>query len=271
MLNIRKEIHKASRGLGSKVFLNSILEDIESKKQVIDFIHRYGIFNGDFAGGVANLAGAFHIRGDIFKEKSKVDAINDKSSEIATEIYFAAEDEYFDRDFKTRVTHRQLAQELLKASLSYFKVSDKEFKKSFILNKKTKETIISVRKGYCLNKKNNEEDLFKGLGFHIGSELLADQEFNVIDNFLKKKYPKFVKFLKTKTTDFKGIEAYRWISLHTIVELEHLDHAFTAAEKAIKYYKGKRDKKEIQQLVVQGFLKFSQTQRTFFNHILDQH
>ncbi|MBI3458718.1 hypothetical protein HY061_00435 [Candidatus Azambacteria bacterium] len=268
MSDIRNKIYIASENFSSKKFLGSILEKISSEKQIIDFTHRYSVFNGDFAGGVANLAGEFHIRGDIFKGDSDIDSINDRSSEIATEIYFAAEDEYADRKFKLRITHRQLAQELLKAVLDYFKIDNASFQRLFPLNEKTKDVIKKVREGYCLNKESSEDDLFRGLGFHIGSELLADQEFNLLDQFLRDNYSDLVKFLENKNTNFDDIKSYRWISLHMVVELEHLSRAFIAAERAIKYYKGKKSEKEVQGLIVKGFLNFAKLQKDFFSNIL---
>jgi len=268
MSDIRDKIHAATENFGSKIFLGSILRKISSKRQVINFIHRYSVFNGDFAGGVANLAGEFHIRGDIFKGDSNIDSINDRGSKIATEIYFAAEDEYADRQFKLRITHRQLAQELLKAVLDYFKVNHNNFQKLFPLNKKTNDVIKKVREGYCLNMKSIEDDLLRGLGFHIGSELLADQEFNLIDRFLRDNYPDLVKFLEDKNIGHGDIKSYRWISLHTVVEVEHLDHAFVAAERTMKYYKGKKSRKEVQRLIIEGFLNFAKLQKDFFSNIL---
>lgn len=268
MSDIRDKIFAASENFGSKKFLGLILEKINSKEQVINFIHRYTVFNGDFAGGVANLAGEFHIRGDIFKGDLNTDSINDKGSEIATEIYFAAEDEYADRQFKVRVTHRQLAQELLRAVIDYFKIEHNDFPRLFLLNKKTNEVILRVREGYCLNKENTEDDLFRGLGFHIGSELLADQEFNLIDKFLRGNYSGLVKFLENKKSNFDNIKSYRWISLHTVVEIEHLDHAFIAAERTVMYYKGKKSKEDVEKLILEGFLNFAKLQKDFFDNIL---
>jgi len=204
----------------------------------------------------------------IYLVKFTSEDINDRSSEIATEIYFAAEDEYADRQFKLRVTHRQLAQELLKAILDYFKIDHSNFPKLFPLNKKTNEAIKKVREGYCLNRENTEDNLFNGLGFHIGSELLADQEFNLIDQFLRDNDSDLVKFLENKKTKFDDIKSYRWISLHTVVELEHLDHAFVAAERAIKYYKGKKSVEEVHRLIIEGFLNFAKLQKDFFGNIL---
>ena len=48
------------------------------------------------------------------------------------------------------------------------------------------QTLGCVDRGYCQEQKNTEETLLRGLGFHIGSELLADEEFNlIVDGFLQ--------------------------------------------------------------------------------------
>jgi hypothetical protein len=254
---------------GSKHFLESILTQIASNVQLINFLHRYSVFNGDFAGGVASLAGAFHVRRDLFRDSAeKLIHCADRSSEIASYIFFAAEDEYADRYTSRRVTHRQLGQILLKETALYFNVDLDTFDQTFVMNPEIDVVLEKVIEGYRVNTKNSEEDIFRALGFHIGSELLADQEFRLIDRFLTIRYQGLVEHLTNTQTPY-GTDAYRWISLHTKVEVEHFDHAITAAQKAKDYYCGKaHTKQEVEDMILEGFVNFGQLQRRFFYNVL---
>ncbi|MHC0449138.1 MAG: hypothetical protein ACRY3E_03460, partial [Candidatus Lariskella arthropodorum] len=233
-----------------------------------NFLHRYTIFNGDFAGGVSNLAGAFHIRGDLFGQSHEpISACSDVSAQIASHIFFAAEDEYACRYNKERVTHRCLGQFLLKETVKYFNINSDEFLTDYTLNSQTKKTLEHVKLGYKVNRINKEIDLYHGLGFHLGSEILADEEFNLIDQYLEKKFTSLVTHLKG-TYNGRGQDAYRWIKLHTYAEEEHFDISVKAANIALDNYRGPMRKQEVYDNILQGFGEFADLQQYFFTNIL---
>ncbi len=267
-LDIRDLIRAASDGLGSKEILTQdVLPDVNTPEKMIRFIHRYQLFNGNFAGGVSCLAGAYHIRQELFLDRSiPVAAIADRSARIASQIYFAAEDEYADRRDRNRVTHRDLGQFLLLGACEFYDIDLRDLDKKYPMNAATNKTLKLVDQGYCQEQKNTEETLLRGLGFHIGSELLADQEFNLIDSHFQQHFPELISFLKEKKTPF-GQDHYRWIKLHTYVEIEHLDHAFIAAEMVLECYAGDKSKRRVAELIVDGFLEFGDMQKFFFSHI----
>jgi hypothetical protein len=264
-------INAAAASLGSKGLLrDSILPRVKAPQDVIRFVHRYQLFNGNFAGGVSCLAGSFHVRQDLFRDNSvAVCYAADRSSRIASQIYFAAEDEYADRDNQQRVTHRDLGQHLLLGACKYFNVDLATIDQTFPLNPETEQTIEAVSKGYCVDQQNTEDSILRGLGFHIGSELLADQEFNLIDKHLRREFGDLVAFLESNKTEF-GTTYYHWVNIHTFVEVEHLDHAFRAAEMAIDYYSGRKSKRRVAEAIVDGFLEFGDMQKFFFGHVLDE-
>jgi len=269
-MNIKDQLYDITRKRGSKHFLEGILSRITTDYDLVKFVHRYSVFNGDFAGGVANLAGAYHVRRDLFRD-SNIDVPDcaDRASEIASHIYFAAEDEYFDRaNPHVRITHRQFGQILLAYTLRYYGISSQEFAATHALNPHTQATLAKVVEGYCVNRRNDEVDILRGLGFHLGSELLADEEFNIIDRFLRSRYPELVEYLEESETVF-GKNAYLWVQLHTVVETEHFDFAITAAEKTIEYYSGELSKEEVRQHIIDGFIGFADLQQAFFSNILE--
>ena len=116
--------------------------------------------------------------------------------------------------------------------------------------------IRNVNDGYGVNQILDDEKIFRAIGFHMGSELLADAEFTVFDAALRKKYPSLVTHLETNGT-------YRWVTIHTMVEMDHFDAAVKAANRGLHYYNGLSPKNEIKKLIVDGFRHFAETQEQF--------
>jgi len=271
VLDIRSMIYDAAAALGSKSLLkDDILPRVTTLEDIIRFVSRYQLFNGNFAGGVSCLAGAFHIRQDLFRDCGvNVFYAADRSARIASQIYFAAVDEYADRKNQQRFTHWDLGQYLLLGVCNYFEVDLTTIDHTFPLNVETQLTIDRVSRGYCLDQQNTEDSILRGLGFHIGSELLADQEFNLIDEHLRENFLPLVQYLEDHSTEF-GNTHYHWIHIHTFVEMEHLDHAFKAAELSIEYYSGQKSKRRVAELILDGFLEFGDMQKFFFGNILNK-
>ena len=61
--------------------------------------------------------------------------------------------------------------------------------------------VDQAENGYGLGKHLDDRGMFFSLGFHIGSERLADVEFKNIDAFLKNKFPELVSDLVSTQTD----------------------------------------------------------------------
>jgi hypothetical protein len=267
--DIKPAILNALEESETRPLLERILAGISEPEDLIRFIHRYTVFNGNFAGGVANLAGAFHVQQRLFRDANETIAdCADRSSEIASYIFLAAEDEYAVRNGGPRWTHRGLGQLLLKATLQYFGVGDEQFSKSFPLTPTIDGILEEVIEGYKINKADSEPVLFGALGFHIGAELLADVEFNVIHGYLEDRYSGLIQHLRGRDIGH-GVNAYHWIQLHTSVEEEHFDGAIVAAEKALQYYVGARSVEAVQGEVLEGFWSFVRLQQRFFRNVLE--
>jgi hypothetical protein len=147
---------------------------------------------------------------------------------------------------------------MLKGAVEYFGCDSQTFDQKFPLNDSTREALDAVLKGYCVTGARSEVELFRGLGFHIASEISADQEFNSINAYLKTADPGLIEHLTTAKSHL-GKVVYRWVGLHTFVELEHLDYAVDAALMAVKYYTGERSADQLQGLVLDGFTEFTDT------------
>src|SRR5205814_1694141 len=125
----------------------------------------------------------------------------------------------------TEGTHRLLAQAALKVAGSFFGYDLAVFN---ALTRPHRHTVAAIRKvcdGYGINQSMDERKLFCALGFHLGSELLADEEFRILDNFLRANHPDLVDFMEStgvpgaseQTTDApnKAVQtgAYVWIRI----------------------------------------------------------
>src|SRR6266446_3200544 len=225
---------------GIAIFANSLSRIVDAD-DLVCLLSRYIHFNSVFGSGVANLAGEIGSRQDLFRDtEEKVAIIADRSVEVAADIFFAAIDEFGDHNRIIRSTHRTLAQATLKALGRYFGLSSEEFDKLARPCGPTLAAMTEVRDGYRVNQVIDELKIFRAIGFHIGSEVLADEEFNVLDAFLRANYPELVNYLmKTKVT-INGSEnvAYRWIEIHTTLEADHFSAAVKSANLALRYYAG---------------------------------
>ena len=241
---------------GNNIFERA-LNNATSDKNLIALLGAYVQFNSVFAPGVASLAGEIGVRQDIFREKTEpIEILGDRSAEVAAKIFFAAIDEY-----ARRITHRMLAQKLLKSLTEGY--DSAELNAIFSKNFYVRNAMTMVKRGYEVNKQVRDWELFKGMGFHMGSEILADNEFIILNNFLQEHFPGLVKYLEEH-------QSYAWVKIHTTVEAEHFESAVAGANLALKYYCGERSPEEVKHHVVSGLEDFSDIQTRFMKGMLEQ-
>src|SRR6185436_19885119 len=120
----------------------------------------------------------------------------DRAAEVAADFFYAAVDEFDDRATPWRDTHRTLAQATLKGAGSFFGHSASDLNDVLRLNPATRTAMARVWEGYGVGAKLEDARLFGGMGFHTGSEILADQEFVILDRHLREKRPELVEALE---------------------------------------------------------------------------
>ncbi|MEK6409791.1 MAG: hypothetical protein AABN34_22935 [Acidobacteriota bacterium] len=249
-----------------------ILENITSENDLLPALSRYIYFNSVFGSGVANLAGELAARQDIFRDSSEVlETIADRSVEVAANIFFAAIDEFGDRSTTHRSTHRSLAQAMLKAASHFFRCDPEAFNDLARPNQTTLAAIRKVRDGYCINQIVDEHKIFRAIGFHIGSEILADQEFRILDGFLHAKHRDLVDYLERAEVIIGGIQhaAYLWVRIHTSVEAEHFNVAMVGANYALQYYAGSEGRARVKEWILEGSEEFALVQADFMEHLME--
>jgi hypothetical protein len=252
--------------------LAQALEKIGGGEQLLRALGRYIQFNSVFGGGVANLAGEIAVRQDLFRDPEEVvQILADRSVEVAADIFFAAVDEFDDRATNQRDTHRTLAQATLKAVGRYFGHEAAGLDPLVRPNESTRTAMREVRGGYGISQPVDEKKLFQAIGFHMGSEILADEEFQVIDRFLHARHPDLVAHLESTEVTINGVShrAYFWIKIHTSVEADHFAFAVKGANQGLRYYAGPESAAKAKGWIIDGFREFAAVQAAFMAGLLN--
>lgn len=250
-----------------------VLQHIASGDELLRALGRYTYFNSVFGSGVANLAGELAARQDLFRDPEEaLEIIADRSVEVAADIFFSAIDEFGGHGRIRRTTHRVLAQATLKAAGNFFGYTPARLNHIARLNLNTLATRGRVLDGYGINQVVDKRKLFSAMGFHMGSEVLADEEFRTLDSLLRVKYPELVEYLEKTPVeiDCHRHSAYFWIHIHTSVEADHFESAMKSANRALYYYAGLESRKCIKNWILDGFTAFAAVQTEFMQKLIDQ-
>lgn len=261
-----KEIEKTLKTYsGNRIFSEALSNS--SSKSIAPLLVRYISFNRLFGAGVSSLSSQLAVREDIFRDDRETAVSKDRSMDVASQVFAAGIDEFGDTSFENRPTHRILAQATMKAVLGYYGYSKRQTEK-LEGSLDTKRIDKSVLQGYGAGS-DTEEGLFRAMGFHIGSEFLADREFNILDTYLQTKYQDLVKYLENAKVKVSGrkIPAYHWIKIHTSVEEDHFEHALKAVNMALRYYEGNRSKTDVRKQIMAGISSFGSMQEGFMKSL----
>lgn len=257
------EIHN-----GNKIF-ESAIAGKGTADELFRAIGRYIKFNSVFGGGVANLAGEIAERTDAFWDSDEpVAAFADRSAFVAARIYAASVAEFGGEH--CRFVHRSLAQATLMGMALAFNFDPRYINALLADPPELEEAMKLVEDGYGVNRMLSDRDLFFGIGFHMGSECLADQEFNILDSILQDQWSDLVHNLKATKVAVAGEHlhpAYDWITIHTTVEVDHYAFATEGANLALKYYCGTLPLEKAKEAVLEGFRRFADVQTNFMQSL----
>jgi hypothetical protein len=248
--------------------LQAALDASAQPERLLQVLGRYVQFNSAFGPGVANLAGEIGARQGLFQDPDEaVRVIADRAAHVASDFFYAAVDEFDDRATPWRDTHRTLAQATLKGLGRHLGYDADRLNRLLAVDDGARATMGRVLEGYGVGAALSERDLFRAMGFHTGSEILADREFTLIDAHLRAKHPDLVKALEPMTVDILGEKhnAYYWIRIHTGVEVEHFDAALKGANNALRFYAGDTDAATLKGWILEGFAGFARVQTDFMD------
>jgi hypothetical protein len=255
--DIQETIRESWRKRGIEAELNKLHPDIE----IVKFFIKYTAFNSAFAGAVACLAGNIHFQTELFSKSSVMGYCEDYSSEIASRVFYAAEDEYSALRGSKRITHRRIAQSFVNALLLYIGIDNVSQLLSASKSSQIKEYRKRTLSGYKTQGFSENKDVFEAIAFHIASETFADLEFNTISEHLKIKHPALVKTLQQSPSSC-GVNQYYWIEVHTGVEAAHGEMALEALRLATVY--NTDNVIDISMAVKNGIESFATLQEDFF-------
>jgi hypothetical protein len=117
-----------------------------------------------------------------------------------------------------------------------------------------------------------ERATFFGMGYHLGSEVLADTEFSVLDQYMRSRWPALVQALMRSTLVLGGAthRCYAWVGVHSgaggAVEADHFEKALEGVQVAMKYlHPGSGGQvEEALNAVADGFRMFAFDHKRFF-------
>jgi hypothetical protein len=238
------------------------------------FAARYIAWNGDFGSQVASLAGRLGGSGAFLEDGIPVPEMADRSVLVASFFFDAARDEFDDRDTKHRDTHRCLAQAFLTGMVDYARSRDGKLDAAKLLARPAWISVLRrrVRQGYGLHAPDELPFHFRAMGYHLGSEVLADGEFSTIDAHIRTKLPALHAHLSSTEVAIAGEKhnAYQWVRIHSGhgggAEADHFAWAVRGVTKAFDYVP-KKLHDELHEQTLRGYIDFVHDHDEFFTSV----
>ena len=259
------------------------LDRCKTEKEFVQLLAHYASWNGVFGSAVASLSGKIGTAHGIFKDPKDIfggiaiPTLSDRSVRVASFIFEAARDEFDDRDFPhCRATHRCLAQATVIGGLGFLRRWG-ELRSEDIPSYLDRPAWLDyvergVLCGYGHSTPDTIDFIYHAMGFHLGSEILADQEFSMLDKFIQQKFPRLHEWLTSKTINVDGIEfpAYSWISIHSghgkHVEADHFEAALEGVNLSFQYINPTLHSRMLSR-INDGFLAFAKNREDFFSQV----
>ena len=246
---------------------------------LLRFFARYTSWNGFFGSGVASLAGKIGRSRAVFVDPTAaVTMVGDRSVFVASFFFDAARDEFDDRDTVHRDTHRCLAQATLSGILQFankkgYAADTGEINKFLREPKWLHSLNRKVAEGYGNGSEDTRESIMAAIGYHLGSEILADREFSLIDEYMRREQKTLAAFMKKAKIKIAGQDhiAYQWLQIHSghggAAEADHFEWATHGAKLAFGFTP-KKHHAAMRLSLDQGFQAFAKHHQTFFTKVI---
>lgn len=240
---------------------------------LLRFLGRYISWNGGFGSGVATLAGKIGRSRAMFLDADEpVIACADRSVHVASFFFDAARDEFDDSATPHRDTHRTLAQAVLKGIIAFHDLDAVTANGALDVPLWLSSLEARTQTGYGAGSPDELGSIGRAIGFHLGSEILADEEFSLLDSRLRERSPKLVQHLlrhKVRVADHEH-PAWYWIGIHSGhgggVEGDHFAWAVKGAEEALRFtLPAHRD--FLHDQILLGFDEFARCHLAFFERV----
>ena len=250
----REELVKVFMAAGGNNRLEQALRRANVHSLLVKLLGWYIEFNAAFAPGVLALAAAVGSCMPRLRDTAGITrcfALG--NNDVAAKILAAAIDEFGDRASDKRPTHLKCADVFIRETMLFFGMEPKELSSLMASNAFAFRVVIDdVGRYYSVSA--TPGGVMEGIGIHIGSELLAQKEFDVLVRFLYQVFPDLMVFL-SKIDLETGLPASYWVTAHAKLEEDHFNNAIEAADLAIAYAQPLFTD-NYEKLVLKGFSKF---------------
>jgi hypothetical protein len=245
----------------TKNLLQSQLDSLKDSRALLGFIHRFLLFNDALAARVPFLSGLIHLKSNFFVDSAPETAYcQQRNALVSAYVALAAADEY-EMHEGTNLVHQHLSQEFLRGALAFYGVEAAPFDRAHPVPDRLQAILGEVRSVFLDTAE--APDIFAALGFHIGLEYFATEEFCLLDNYLRSRHPDLTESL------LQDKFAYSWVQIHTVVEVHHYQAGLRAVSTAVTSYRDPAERPAMLARARAGFDTFVDLQRRFYSAILD--
>ncbi len=250
---------------------SAIRDAIKTPESLHLFFQRYIYFNGYASSVISRLASSIAMSRYLFTDPAiaVVDEA-DRGFQISAEVMIAASDEgAYD------ITHRELAQLLLKTTGDYAELSSAERNQYPQVPGWLDDIVEATMAGYQ-GTPGDVVSLIKSVGFHAASEMLGDREYALLDKIVRydRKGEGFDQYLRDKTSAVPigrhRYDPWCYVVIHGKhegdgAEARHFVHVLNALEMICAYRP--ESVKQITEWVHQGFSDFVSLQQRLFQEM----
>jgi hypothetical protein len=261
------EDHYSSREM--REVLDGIAADGE---KLLLFMGRFFQYASAFSVGQTALAGQVAARKDLFSSPGDVGVFGDASMAVGGGIFRGAIDEFGDREIPGSPSHRALALATLKGMARFFRYDLARLSDRIRSHVPTQNAIEQVLRCYGVNVVVDEANLFRGIGFHLGTEILGEDENRVLDDFFCTRCPDLMTSLDENVVEIGGVSvpANVWFKRHIVAEADHFAAGLDAANLAFQYYSGPEKQAQLRQWTLEGIREVATLQREVVQAILEE-
>lgn len=259
--DLGSEIESLINTAPNNEYLGNKLETLGDPAKLLVFLHRFLIFNDALAARVPYLAGLIHLTPNVFVEVGG-GFLGQVNARIAAYVVEAASDEYRMTPAQNLV-HQHLSQKFFRGALAHYQPQGGPDFERLWPTPAPIETLLAEARSIFFTTPT-EEDLFRALGFHLGLEFFANEEFNLVDHFLRTRHGGLVEALKR---DGDGVCAYTWLSLHTVVEIGHYRAGLEAAREAMTFYRDRTQAAAMADRIFDGLRTFADLQLRYYQAV----
>ena len=256
-------VERAIAGASNRKKLQRQVDRIDSDDKLLCFLHRFVLFNDALAARVPFLAGLIHLTPNLFLEAQPgVGFCRQANGRIAAFVAEAASDEYR-MTAERNMVHQHLSQRFFRGALAHYGVDERSFDGLHPVPAVLNDLLEEARNKFF--DRRGSEEIFAGLGFHVGLEFFADQEFNLVDDYLRTSRPELVAGLEA---DDGESSSYLWLAIHTVVEIGHYRAGLQALSSALAFYPDAARRPMMAAKIREGFDAFVDLQSRYYEAIL---